>query len=70
MWRTGEQVKIWYDLKFIGTVPLPTTANENRAPPAFAPSAICQYISDFLCGLAITIAVNAQRAARLGQNMH
>jgi hypothetical protein len=29
MWRTGEQVKVWYNQRFIGTVPLPTTANEE-----------------------------------------
>ena len=29
MWRTGEQVKVWYNRTFIGTVPLPTTANEE-----------------------------------------
>jgi len=28
MWRTGEKVHVWYDQTFIGTVPLPTTANE------------------------------------------
>jgi hypothetical protein len=29
MWRTGEKVKVWYNRTFIGTVPLPTTANEE-----------------------------------------
>ena len=39
MWRTGEKVKVWYNRTFIGTVPLPTTANEalifqNQDEPA------------------------------------
>jgi hypothetical protein len=29
MWRTGEKVKVWYNRRFIGTVPLPTTADEE-----------------------------------------
>jgi hypothetical protein len=29
MWRTGEQVKVWYNRTFVGEVPLPTTANEQ-----------------------------------------
>jgi hypothetical protein len=29
MWRTGEQVQVWYGGTFVGTVPLPTTANEK-----------------------------------------
>jgi hypothetical protein len=29
MWRTGEQVKVWYNRTFIGKVPLPTEANEE-----------------------------------------
>jgi hypothetical protein len=29
MWRTGEKVKVWYNRTFIGTVPLPTTANQE-----------------------------------------
>jgi hypothetical protein len=29
MWRTGEKVKVWYNRRFIGTVPPPTTANEE-----------------------------------------
>jgi hypothetical protein len=29
MWRTGEQVKVWYNQRYIGQVPLPTKANEE-----------------------------------------
>ena len=29
MWRTGEQVKVWYNRTFVGQVPLPTPANEQ-----------------------------------------
>jgi hypothetical protein len=29
MLRTGEQVQVWYGGVFVGTVPLPTTANEK-----------------------------------------
>ena len=29
VWRTGEQVKVWYDRTFIGKVPLPTEADEK-----------------------------------------
>lgn len=29
MWRTDQRVKVWYNRTFIGTVPLPTTANEE-----------------------------------------
>jgi hypothetical protein len=29
MWRTGEQVEVWYDQTFIGKLPLPTKANEE-----------------------------------------
>jgi hypothetical protein len=29
MWRTGEQIKVWYNRTFIGKVPLPTKANEE-----------------------------------------
>ena len=29
MWRTGNQVKVWYDRTFIGEVPLPTQANQD-----------------------------------------
>ncbi|MGD0706243.1 MAG: hypothetical protein ABSA02_40985 [Trebonia sp.] len=29
MWRTGEQIEVWYNGTFIGKVPLPTTADEE-----------------------------------------
>jgi hypothetical protein len=29
MWRTGEQVKVWYNRTLIGKVPLPTKADEE-----------------------------------------